>query len=154
MTISSNDVAREVLDVVPLVMRTIRSEMRSRRNSTLSVAQFRTMNYINRNSGAALQDVAGHLGLTPPTVSKMIDGLVVDHFVERQASSQDRRKVLLGLTSKGKRMLEQARNGAQSRLSEMFSGLSQPECEIIMQGMKCLQTIFSGNEPQQMHEVR
>ena len=41
MDVPSDTIAREVLDVVPVIMRTIRAEMRSRRSSDMSVGQFR-----------------------------------------------------------------------------------------------------------------
>jgi len=40
MNASSDTIAREVLDVAPVIMRTIRAEMRSRRTPELSVVQF------------------------------------------------------------------------------------------------------------------
>ena len=41
MRISPDDCAREVLEVVPLIMRAIRTDMRSHRTPDLSVPQFR-----------------------------------------------------------------------------------------------------------------
>jgi hypothetical protein len=40
MNASSNTIACEVLDIAPVIMRTIRAEMRSRRTPELSVVQF------------------------------------------------------------------------------------------------------------------
>jgi DNA-binding MarR family transcriptional regulator len=153
MIVSSDDLARELLEVVPLIMRTIRGEMRRRRTASLTVPQFRAMMFLNHNPGASLLNVARHLGLTSPTVSKMVDGLVDEKLVRRQESSQDRRKVLLGLTSQGRVMLEQARKGTQTRLAEILSSLTAQEREINLRGMKRLQAVFSTNTIQKKIDV-
>ena len=96
------ETARQVLDVVPLVMRTIRAKLRERRAADINVPQFRAMAYINRNDGASLSDLAAHIGLTLPSMSKLIDGLVNRKLVSREADSCDRRRVCLSLTSQGR----------------------------------------------------
>ena len=63
-------------DTVPLIMRTLRHEIRSRRPSDLSVPQFRVLAFLRGNEGSALSDVANHIGLMRPTMSKMVDTLV------------------------------------------------------------------------------
>ena len=61
--------AREILDVIPLVMRTIRAEMRRARGADLSVPMFRALNYVGGAEGASLSEVAAHLGVTLPSMS-------------------------------------------------------------------------------------
>jgi DNA-binding MarR family transcriptional regulator len=134
--------AREILDVVPSVMRMIRTEMRSQRSADLAVPQFRALMHINRNPGASLQGVAHHLGLTAPTVSKMVDGLVLDGLVRREPSPKDRRQITLNLTDRGQEILEQAHQATQARLSEVLAQLTPHESEIVMQAMKYLQPLF------------
>ncbi len=142
MTLSSDTLAREILDVVPSVMRMIRTEMRSQRSTDLAVPQFRALMFINRNPGGSLQSVAHHLGLTAPTVSKMVDGLVLDRIVRRESSPKDRRQVTLTLTERGKEILEQAHHATQTRLSEVLAQLTPQESETVMQAMKYLQPLF------------
>jgi hypothetical protein len=38
--------------------------------------QFRTLAVIDRNANASLSDVTEHIGLTLPSMSKLVDGLV------------------------------------------------------------------------------
>lgn len=142
MTITSDKLAREILDIVPSVMRMIRTEMRSQRSADLAVPQFRALMFINRNPGGSLHSVAHHLGLTAPTVSKMVDGLVLDHIVWREPSPKDRRQVTLTLTERGQEILEQAHHATQARLSEVLAQLTPHESEIVMQAMKYLQPLF------------
>ena len=60
---------------MPSVMRFIRTEMRSHRALALGVPQFRSLVLIERTAGTSLTGVAAQLGLTPPSASKLVDGL-------------------------------------------------------------------------------
>jgi len=142
MSISSDAIAREILDIVPTVMRVIRTEMRNQRSADLSIPQFRALLFIRRNPESSLRALAHHLGLTSPTVSKMVDGLVLNRLVKRESSSRDRRKVTLTLTSQGQAVLERARNGTQARLAEVLSPLTPEENDTVNQAMELLQPLF------------
>lgn len=142
MDSSSDVVAREILDIVPVIMRVIRAEMRNHRSADLAIPQFRSLLFIERNPGSSLLTLANHLGLTPPTVSKMVDGLVQNHLVKRAESSHDRRMVTLSLTSQGITILEKARNGTQARLNEVLSQLTPEQGETVSQAMKLLHGLF------------
>jgi DNA-binding MarR family transcriptional regulator len=139
----AKDCASEVLDVVPSAMRMIRNELRSHRGSDMSVPQFRALLHINRNPGASLNSLAEHLGLTPPSTSKLVNDLVERGLVDREESSSDRRRITMNLTDPGKALLERSYQATQQRLIELFSGLSETECQAILEGMQVLRPIFS-----------
>jgi DNA-binding MarR family transcriptional regulator len=140
---SPEECARELMDVVPMVMRSIRTEMRSHRVAGLSVPQFRTMLFIRRNPGTSLVNVADHLGLTPPSTSKLIDGLVTRVLVERQGSSQDRRRIALKLSAKGEQSLDVADRATQENLVAKIQSLSPSEREVLVQALQLLKVAFS-----------
>lgn len=142
MNTSPDVIAREILDIVPVVMRLIRTEMRSQRSADLAVPQFRALLFISQNPGSSLLSVAHHLGLTSPTVCRIVDGLVLKRLVRREPSLQDRRKVTLTLTAQGVEILEQARNGTQARLAEVLSPLNPQEGQTVLQAMQLLQPLF------------
>ena len=135
--------AAEILDVVPLVMRTIKHEMRQRRATGLSVPQFRAMIFINRQGQAALVQVAEHLGLTSATTCRMMDELVARQLVNSRPSTIDRRKITLTLTSQGQAVLENARLGTLQRLEELLAGLSPEENAGVLQAMALLRRAFA-----------
>jgi DNA-binding MarR family transcriptional regulator len=139
---TSQECAIAVLEVDPQVMRVIRSDLRSHRTSDLSIPQFRILNFINRNPQASLSSLADHIGLTLPTMSKMVDGLVSREWVTRQASPGDRRQVLLGLTGRGKAMLDQAVAKTQASLAEKLSTLTSTDRDTVFAAMKCMQAVF------------
>lgn len=141
--VSSDECARELLEVVPLIMRAIRSEMRSHRPPDLSVPQFRTLNFLDHHEGASLSDVAEHIGLTLPSMSALIDGLVARQLAIRQVSPTDRRRVTLAPTAQGKTTLEAVRQSTQARLAEVLAALSPSQRATIVQAMEILQPIFT-----------
>ena len=79
-----DECARQLLDTAPQIMRFIRAEMRSHRGHDLSVPQFRTLTFVNRNPEVSLSHLADHLGLTLPSTSKLVDGLVNQKVVTRR----------------------------------------------------------------------
>lgn len=144
---SPNECARQILDAVPMVMAAIRTEIRSHRSSELSVPQFRVLIFLNRHAGASLSDMAEYLGLTLPSMSKMIDGLVARNMVTRQMDPEDRRRVPLVLTALGRKAMQSAYKATESHLAERLAALPASERRIIIKAMRVLASIFgSGRE--------
>ncbi len=137
-----DNAAHQVMETVPLVMRTIRSEFRAKRSAELSVPQFRTLAYIKNNDGASLSSLAGHIGLTLPSMSKLIDGLVNRGLVSRDAHREDRRKICLRLTPLGKSELESAYAHTQTFLAERLSRLAKDELFTVANSMQILHGLF------------
>ena len=142
MIATHEEIAREALEVVPAMMHTIRVEMRSQRSADLAIPQFRSLLFIHRNPHCSLKSLAHHLGLTPPTVSKMVDGMVAKQLIRREISSKDRRKITLVITDQGNEILDKARQGTQTCLAEIFAQLSPEEAHTIFQAMRLLQALF------------
>lgn len=130
--------AREVMDTVPLVMRFIRTEMRSRRAPSLSVPQFRVLNFLNHEPGAPLSSVAEHLGVTRSTASAIVDRLVRRQLVSRTEHPQERRSVVLTLTSSGAQHLQQSREASCAHMAHMLAGLSEDDLLQVTEGLTLL----------------
>jgi len=137
----TDECTREVLEVVPLMMQVIRTQMRSQRIPGLSVPQFRTLAYLQRHPGATLSDVAEHLGLTLPSMSKLIDGLVGQDLVTREVSPADRRYLTLILSPLGQTTFQSARQATQIQLARLLATLSDAERAIIIQAMQALRPL-------------
>ena len=140
MSSLSDDAAAAILETVPLVMREIRRQMRSQMGPEISVPLFRIMGYLSRHPGASLTDVADHMGLTPPSVSKMVDGLVERGLVLRVAATEDRRRIELALTPAGSDLLGAAYTHTKKQISKMLEAL---ESEELLQLIECLNKLHS-----------
>ncbi len=143
MPTSPDACAQEILDVVPVVMRTIRAEMRRHRTADLSVPQFRTLAFIDRQTDASLSDVAEHIGLTLPSMSKIVEGLVARKLVTRQTHATDRRRMMLALTARGQTALQTSREATRACLAEDLAGLTERQRETIGQAMEILRPVFT-----------
>src|SRR5579883_3248840 len=116
---SAEATAAVVLDVVPLVMRTIRMRMREARAADLSVPQFRALAHLKKHPGVSLSDVAEYVGLTLPAASRMMDGLVARGYAERRLSAISRRSIELRLSAKGLEMLDVTLQHTRQALAEL-----------------------------------
>jgi len=142
--VGEEECAALLMDVVPLMMRSIRAEMR-RHRAGLSVPQFRTLAFLNGHEGASLSQVAEHLGLMLPSVSKMVDGLVARDLLTREDSRADRRCVALLLTARGRSTLESARKAAQLYLAQMLRELPSSERPAVVRAMEALRPVFAAH---------
>jgi len=135
--------ARELMETVPQIVQAIRVEMRLGHGANISIPQFRTLRFIQRNPKSSLSSLAGYLGLTPPSVSKLVEGLVKQKLINRQESGTDRRRLTLELTQAGDSIVNLARANAQANLAQTLSCLSDNELETIEHAMELLQPLFA-----------
>lgn len=143
MKASTDDCAHAILEVAPAIMRTIRAEMRDHRTTDLSVPQFRALAFIDSHAGPSLSDVAGHIGLTLPSMSKIVDGLVARKLITRETDTNDRRRITLALTARGLTLLQAAHAATQACLAEMLQSLSASDRATVSDAMETLRPIFA-----------
>ncbi len=110
-----DECARQLLETIPQIMRFIRAEMRSHRGHDLSVPQFRTLTFIHRNPEVSLSHLADHLGLTLPSTSKLVDGLVNQKIITRREFKRRSKTADAGFNKKWRGYLaDRARGHAKS----------------------------------------
>ena len=132
-----------MLDGMPQVMWFIRRHMRRHRTRGLSVPQFRALVLIERFPEASLSAIAEHLGSTLPSASRLMTGLVDKGLVERESSTEDRRRVSLLLTARGKSVLSAAQTETQDAVAAKVADLTDAQRATIAQAMQLLQDIFA-----------
>jgi len=130
------------MEVVPVVMRVIRAEMRLRGGRFASVPQLRALGLVHRHPGASLTDVAVHLGVTPATASVLVDRLVRGGLLHRDSHPHERRRIRLSLTREGSQHLRTARAGTRRRLAEILGPLPATDRAAISAGVSLLRHAF------------
>lgn len=133
----------EIMDTIPVIMQAIRVEMRRGRGTAISVPQFRALRFIQRSPDSSLSSLAEYLGLTPPSASKLVDGLVKQKFVIRKTSAADRRKVTLGLNPAGAALVDTARANARASLARKLKSLSDEDLQAVSRALKILRPLFA-----------
>ena len=80
------------------------------------------------SSGAASHspvELASAIGVRPPTMTGILDGLVKEGFVSRKSDNADRRKVMVSLTAKGKKKIQSVLPDHFKRISAAFANLQE-----------------------------
>lgn len=132
-----------LMEVVPRVMQRIRLEMRSHRTPGLSVPELRTLIYLYRNEGVSLSEVAEHIGLKLPSMSKTVEALVARKLVIRRALAHDRRYMSLRLSAHGLAELRRTRRITEARLAEALSVLLPEQQAGVVEALKMLGQVFA-----------
>lgn len=145
MSETPNEAGAELLEVVPQLMSAIRDHMRQHRASDLSVPEFRTLGFLDQHSGTSLISAAEHIGLSPASMCRLMDGLVTRGLVTREHKfdAVDRRYVTLELTAHGRAILKSARATTQAYLAEVLVALSPAERATVVQAMRLLSPLFT-----------
>ncbi|MGH8926229.1 MAG: MarR family winged helix-turn-helix transcriptional regulator [Acidimicrobiia bacterium] len=111
----------------------------------LSNARYELLHSLVHHGSEPMGQVARRLGVTPRTVTDMVDALETDGLVRRVLDPGDRRLQLLEITHSG---LEVAKAGRQARLAEiarLLDPLSAAEHGTLAE---LLEKITSGPAPQ------
>lgn len=96
-------------------------------NSTVTMPQLTTLEWIAERPGCGVQDVATGLNLTAPTVSVGVRRLETSGLLERRPDPQDGRAVQLSLTAQGQTLRERALAFRQDKMRRLLRGLSAEE---------------------------
>jgi DNA-binding MarR family transcriptional regulator len=114
------------LEAIPSLMCQLRNEL-SETDSGLTIAQFRCLKMVQRSADVSLGDLADANGVSPPAMSKLVDGLVEAKLLERQPAVDDRRRLKLTLTPAGKRKLDLVGERLKSQLASLLAALPANE---------------------------
>ena len=132
-----------LLEVVPLVMRTIRREMRSAVAPALTVPQLRTLLFVRRHPNANLSAVAEHLGVALTSASGLVDRLVRHGLLDRRTDPDERRRVMIALTDAGADHVERASRSARAALAERLQALAARDLAAVESAMSVLRKAFT-----------
>ncbi len=132
--------ARQIVEIVPLVMRSLAAEVR-KSGHTLSPSHFRILTMLHARPWS-LGELAEHEQISSPTVSRSISTLEVRGWALRKVSPHDRRVVLAEITSQGEAVLRSLRASAEGRVHEMLQPLSAEEVRDLTAGLPVLRKVF------------
>jgi DNA-binding MarR family transcriptional regulator len=98
----------------------------------VSPSQMSLLDWIAASDGCGVQEIAGGLNLTPPTVSVGVRRLEGAGLLKRKPHPQDKRAVQFFLTAKGQSLQKQSLNFRRRKLELILSGLTQQEQETLL----------------------
>ena len=139
--------AEAMLETVPLLVRTIRQRMRSHNVADLTLVEFRALAFAANIQGATLSSLTEHIGLSMPSMSRIVDSLVQQRLLKRTTDPADRRCMALFLTAKGRHLYEAARRDTQNYLATRLTALDGPQCQAMMESLQLLRQLFAAPDP-------
>jgi DNA-binding MarR family transcriptional regulator len=138
----ARDSAREILEIIPIVMRTVAAELRA--GGELPVpAHFGLLTVLSVRP-RMLTDLASLQGVSLPTMSSSISAMVERGWVKRMAPEDDRRVVMIEVTATGRAALERVSRAAESHLAELLAPLDLPARRRLLAGLGVLRKVFAG----------
>lgn len=104
----------------------------------VSMVQSHILFEIRRMENPSMQRVAEELGMDITTFSRQVKSLETKGLVNRQASPDDRRVSLLGLTCEGLQVLEKTDSYMSARIERIFSSMTPFERETVIRSLGLL----------------
>lgn len=89
-----------------------------------------------------MSSIARLVGVTVGTLTIAMNNLVKKGYVTRTRSEEDRRVVLVSLDEKGKKAYRLHEHFHLEMIKAMRQGLSEEQCEVLMQAMRNLREYF------------
>ncbi|HEV3022034.1 MAG TPA: MarR family transcriptional regulator [Pirellulales bacterium] len=136
----SRDTARDILEIVPLVMRTVAAELRAA-GELPAPAHFGLLVML-RAQPRTLTELAALQGVSLPTMSNSITAMVRRGWVRRTPPQKDRRVVLIEVTPNGRAALERVGRSAEGHLSELLTPLDGEARRRLHAGLAVLRKVF------------
>ncbi len=133
--------ARQVVEVIPLVMRTLALEMRS--TGYLLAPVHCPLMVMLAEGSHNLSELAETQAVSLPTMSNSISALVERGWVTRVRAPHDRRMVLVELTPAGRTVLEEVKRSVEGRVGRLLASLSPAECDQLLTGLEVLCGCFT-----------
>ena len=133
------DAARNVLSVLPLIMRTVGRAMRES-GSEVSPPQQRLLGFI-ANTSRTLSEVARMQGVTPATATTLVTTLEHRGWVRRTSDLADRRRVVVSLTDEGAAALASAQAVAEDAVAALLEPLGPDELARLGEGIDVLRKL-------------
>ncbi len=136
----SRDTARDVLEIVPLVMRTVAAELRAA-GGLPAPAHFGLLVML-RARPRTLTELAALQGVSLPTMSNSITAMVRRGWVRRTPAQKDRRVALIEATPNGKTALERVGRCAEGHLAAILAPLDADARRRLQAGLAVLRKVF------------
>jgi len=139
--VQARDTAREILEIIPLVMRTVAAELRAA-GEMPAPAHFGLLSILSVRP-RMLSDLASLQGVSLPTMSNSISAMVERGWVRREAPDGDRRVVMIDVTPTGRAALERVSRAAEAHLADVLAPLDLPARRRLVGGLGVLRKVFA-----------
>ncbi|HEY1305107.1 MAG TPA: MarR family winged helix-turn-helix transcriptional regulator [Vicinamibacterales bacterium] len=132
--------ARDLLHVTMQMMRSVAREMR-RAPLPVAPAQVGALMRL-KMAPVTMSELARHMGVSLPTVSKSVDVLVDRGWVERWVDPTDRRQTIVRLTAEGRRVTTSMKRQSERHVATLLAGLTPQQRAQLMSTLDVLKDVL------------
>jgi len=134
--------ASALIEVLPPLARLLSETLQtSGLGARLTPPQYKVLLYLTERDHLS-SELARYLGVTPSSVTTLVDGLVQRGLAERIASPTDRRCVLVRITPPGSSCFRQAQAQLLPRLESVVAGLPERDRRGLAAGLRALEALL------------
>lgn len=121
---SKSQLIEEILDHFQRISNLERFEPKVWLDLNLTIVQLKTLFFIDSRGSTHFKNLADALGVTPPSVTGIIDRLVEQDLVSRKENPENRRTQILKVTPKGKDLLANLKEIHRGKMTSILVQLS------------------------------
>ena len=120
-----NRFSQRMIALLPQMLRGFaRRESNYLSRGKITIPQLGALEYLSTRRESPMNELARHLGVTRPAATGLVDRLIIQGLVHRQGDPRDRRVVRVGLTPKGRRVLDNIWSQKQRMIQQVFGRIS------------------------------
>ena len=131
---SAEQIARELLTIIPRLNRIISREMRNEFGDDTTIVQMRVLGELSEGP-LTLSNLARKREVSMQAASEHVQSLVTRGWVVRVPDPEDRRQALLHITTEGMERLTEVREHLANRFTPFVERLAPHEADAIYQGL-------------------
>ncbi len=121
-----------------LVVRSDPSRLEAWVGLGLTLTQLRVLFILRVEDGLSARALAERLGVTPSTLTRIMDRLVRHRLVRREEDGEDRRLVRHYLSESGRRAVEEMERTGRARMDRVFARLSDDQIRRVVEALRDL----------------
>lgn len=87
------------------------------------------LKYLGGKQGLSQNEISHHMIVTPSNITRLIDRLIADGYVERTVSAKDRRVKVIQITANGSKIVDEVLKGYGDMIQQSVYLLDRPEVE-------------------------
>jgi len=113
----------------------------------ITVTQLRALAVISEEPGITVGELAGRFQVRPPSVTGLIDRLVAQGYVRREADPGDRRLVRHSLTAQGAASLGKATADARRHFLRVYEQMPEDDLLAVVRGLAAFMSTYRALPP-------
>ena len=147
VTDQCENLACELLDLLPRLMGILTSGIREHPGRAVSVPQWTALACLRDHPGVSVAELARQIGVSPSACSRMVETLRDRGLVTQAMDPADARRARLSLSATGRATLEVKRRFVQQRFAEALAAANPGERRTLAGGLELLRRLILESPP-------